>query len=355
MKRLNALREIMEQQKVEAILITGLENRRYITGFTGSSGVALITEKEAKLVTDFRYIEQANTEASHFEIVKHTGPMTEEVAKQVKQLGIKTLAFERDHLTYALYELYKKEVEATLVPVHGLVEKLRLIKDKEEIKIIKEAAKIADASFNHILSFIQPGVKEIDIATELEYFMRKSGATSSSFDTIVASGVRSSLPHGVASEKIIENGDFVTLDFGAYYKGYCSDMTRTVAVGFIDSKLQEIYEIVLEAQKRGIEGIKSGITGKEADAFTRDYIDSKGYGDYFGHSTGHGIGLEIHEGPALSIRSDVILQPGMVVTCEPGIYLEGIGGVRIEDDVIITEEGNEVITQANKELIVLPS
>lgn len=353
MDRLQALRTEMDKKGIEALLITGIENRRYVTGFTGSSGVAFVTDQHALLITDFRYIEQATVQAPSFEIVKHTGPMTEEVAKQVQRLAVKKVAFERDHMTYALYEMYQKVLPTELVPVHGLVENLRLIKDSEEIKIIKEAAKIADASFHHILTFIRPGIKEIDIATELEYVMRKQGASSSSFDTIVASGIRSSLPHGVASHKTIEHGDMITLDFGAYYQGYCSDITRTIAVGSVNPKLQEIYHIVLEAQIKGIEGIKPGITGKEADAMTRDYITSKGYGENFGHSTGHGIGLEIHEGPALSVRSDIILQPGMVVTCEPGIYVEGLGGVRIEDDLLITDQGNEVLTKAPKELIIL--
>ena len=193
----------------------------------------------------------------------------------------------------------------------------------------------------------------MEVANELEFFMRKQGAASSSFDIIVASGYRSALPHGVATDKVIEKGELVTLDFGAYYKGYCSDITRTVAVGEISDELKTIYDIVLEAQLRGMEGIKPGMTGKEADALTRDYITEKGYGEYFGHSTGHGIGLEIHEGPALSVRSDVVLEPGMVVTVEPGIYIAGLGGVRIEDDTVVTENGNESLTHSPKELIIL--
>jgi Xaa-Pro aminopeptidase len=183
--------------------------------------------------------------------------------------------------------------------------------------------------------------------------MRKRGATSSSFDIIVASGTRSALPHGVASEKVIESGDFVTLDFGAYYKGYVSDITRTVAVGEPDAKLKEIYNIVLQAQLLGMEGIKPGMTGKEADALTRNHISSHGYGEYFGHSTGHGIGLEVHEGPALSVKSNLVLEEGMIVTVEPGIYIPGLGGVRIEDDTIITKDGNESLTYSTKELIIL--
>jgi Xaa-Pro aminopeptidase len=183
--------------------------------------------------------------------------------------------------------------------------------------------------------------------------MRKNGAISSSFDIIVASGYRSALPHGVASDKVIEKGDFVTLDFGAYYKGYCSDITRTFAVGEPSDELKKIYSTVLKAQLRGMNGIKPGMTGKEADALTRDYIKEQGYGEYFGHSTGHGLGMEVHEGPALSFRSDTALEQGMVVTVEPGIYVAGLGGVRIEDDIVITETGNESLTHSPKELIIL--
>ena len=194
---------------------------------------------------------------------------------------------------------------------------------------------------------------ELQVSNELEFFMRKRGATSSSFDTIVASGVRSALPHGVASDKVIEVGDFVTLDFGAIYNGYISDTTRTVAVGEPSEQLKEIYQVVLDSQLLALEKVKPGMTGKEADAIARDYIASKGYGEAFGHSLGHGIGLEVHEGPGLSFRSDVVLEPGMVITIEPGIYLPNIGGVRIEDDALVTENGLEKLTHSTKELLIL--
>ena len=239
------------------------------------------------------------------------------------------------------------------MPTSGIVEKLRLIKTDDEISILKDAVKIADDAFQHILGYIKPGVKEIDVSNELEFFMRKQGATSSSFDIIVASGYRSALPHGVASEKEIQSGELVTLDFGALYKGYCSDITRTVAVGEISDELKEIYDTVLQAQLKGMEGIKAGITGKEADALTRDYIKEKGYGEYFGHSTGHGLGLDVHEGPGLSFRSEVPLEERMVVTVEPGIYVPNVGGCRIEDDTIVTTTGNERLSQSTKELITL--
>ncbi|MDP4085622.1 MAG: Xaa-Pro peptidase family protein [Bacillota bacterium] len=353
MEKLKKLRSDFSNAGIDGLLITSPYNRRYIAGFTGSSGVVLISNDQAQFITDFRYIEQATKQCQGFEIVKHNGIIPEEVALQVKKLGITKLGFEANDLTFTSFKAYEKEAEAELVPISGLIEKLRLIKTEREIKILKEAADIADAAFKHILDFIAPGKTELEVANELEFFMRKAGATSSSFDTIVASGVRSALPHGVASEKVIEKGDMVTLDYGAYYKGYVSDITRTVAVGEPNARLKEIYNIVYEAQLLGMEGFKPGMTGKEADALTRDYITEKGYGEYFGHSTGHGIGLEVHEGPALSSRSDIVLQPGMIVTCEPGIYIPGLGGIRIEDDTMITADGNEAFTHSTKELIIL--
>lgn len=353
MDKLQKVREGLEKLGLDGILITSDYNRRYISNFTGSSGVVLIGLNDVQFITDFRYVEQAKKQCVGFEVVKHTGSIPEEVAEQVKKLGIKKLGFEQDHVTYSSHKAFNEAVQAELVPVSGLLEKIRLIKTDAEIKILKVAADIADAAYKHILEFIRPGISELDVSNELEFFMRKAGATSSSFDIIVASGKRSALPHGVATDKIIEKGDFVTLDYGAYYNGYVSDITRTLAVGEPEAKLKEIYEIVYEAQRLGMEGIKPGMTGKEADALTRDYISEKGYGEYFGHSTGHGIGLEVHEGPALSYKSDTKLEPGMIVTVEPGIYIPELGGVRIEDDTIITKDGNETLTHSTKELIIL--
>lgn len=353
MEKLERLRASLEKVNVDALLITNTYNRRYMTGFTGSAGVVLISKSEAKFITDFRYVEQAQKQCEGYEIIQHVGTIQEEVAKQAKQMRVQKLGFEQDHLSFAAYKSYEKVFEGEFVPLSGLIENLRLIKTNSEIKILKEAAQIADAAFKHILEFIKPGLTELEVSNELEFFMRKQGATSSSFDIIVASGYRSALPHGVASDKVIEKGDFVTMDYGAYFNGYVSDITRTIAVGEPSDELKKIYNIVLEAQLRGMAGIKAGMTGKEADALTRNYIEEKGYGSYFGHSTGHGIGLEVHEGPALSYKSDTVLEPGMIVTVEPGIYLPGVGGVRIEDDTIVTAEGNESLTHSPKELIIL--
>lgn len=353
MVKLERLRSDFAKLGIDGMLITSGYNRRYLTNFTGSAGVVLISAEKAQFITDFRYMQQAAKQCEGFEIVQHTGTIYEEVSAQVKHLGISKLGFEQDHVTFSTYKTYEKAVAAELVPVSGAIEKLRLIKTDAEINILKVAADIADAAFKHILDFIRPGKTELEVSNELEFFMRKAGATSSSFDIIVASGLRSAFPHGVASEKVIETGDFVTLDFGAYYNGYISDITRTVSVGEPDAKLREIYDVVLEAQLRGMAGIKPGMTGKEADALTRNLIVEKGYGEYFGHSTGHGIGLEVHEGPALSVKSEIVLEPGMIVTVEPGIYIPGLGGVRIEDDTLITLDHNETLSHSTKELIIL--
>lgn len=353
MDRLNRVREKLKDLAVDGILITSDKNRRYITDFTGTAGIAIISLTGAKFITDFRYVEQANNQINNFDIVQHKGPIHEEVARQVKELEIKKLGFEQDYLTFGTYKLYENELGVEMIPVSGVIEKLRLIKTAKELQILKEAAKIADAAFDHIIQFIKPGLTELEVSNELEFYMRKKGASSSSFDTIVASGYRSALPHGVASEKVIATGELVTLDFGAYYQGYCSDITRTIAVGEPSDELKNIYNIVLGAQLSGMNGIKPGMTGKQADALTRDYIIAKGYGDYFGHSTGHGIGLDVHEGPTLSLKSETILEPGMVVTVEPGIYIQGLGGVRIEDDIVITNDGNVSLTYSTKELLIV--
>jgi len=353
-QKLTLLRDKMKTQNLDGFLVTNPYNRRYLSGFTGTSGNLLITATSAELITDFRYVEQAREQAPDFAIVRHERDILECVGEQVQKMNIKRLAFEQDDVTFAVYQKLSVLLEGVeLVPVQGIIEELRLVKTAEEIKVLKEAAAVADKAFAHILNFIKPGVTERQVANELEFMMRSLGATSSSFDTIVASGPRSALPHGVATDKKIQSGELVTLDFGAYYQGYCSDITRTIAVGKPDPKLEEIYAIVLKAQLNGIQKIKPGMSGKEADALTRDIIGEAGYAQYFGHGTGHGIGLEIHEGPTLSPRGEKILQPGMVVTVEPGIYLPGVGGVRIEDDVVITEQGCEVITSSPKEFIIL--
>ncbi|MGE6629353.1 M24 family metallopeptidase [Bacillus sp. NPDC077027] len=352
--KLDKLRKLLADLEIDGLVITSSFNLQYMTGFTGSSGLAVVSKDRATFITDFRYTEQAKDQVKGYDITQHKGSIVETAAQTAKDFGVKRLGFEQNHMTFAVYEQYREKMSGIeLVPVSDSVEKLRLIKSSEEIKILEEAAKIADRAFDHILTYIKPGLTEISVMNELEFFMRKEGAEGSSFDMIVASGVRSSLPHGRASEKVIESGDMVTLDFGAYFKGYCSDMTRTIAVGQPSDKMKEIYHIVLEAEIAGVDQIKPGLTGREADRITRDIIEKYGYGQYFGHSTGHGLGMEVHEAPSLSSRSDTVLEEGMVVTVEPGIYLPDVGGVRIEDDIVLTADGNKRLTHSPKELIIL--
>lgn len=353
-ERVNGLRQKMKEKEIDAFLVTSPYNLRYLTNFTGTTGLAVITLEKAYFVTDFRYTEQAAAQCKGYEIVRNTGHIFEEVAKISRQDAFNVLAFEEDHVSFANYTLLQDMLDETpLEPVSGMIEALREVKDAEEIAITRKACEIADLGFRHVLDTIKPGMTEIEVANDLDFFMRSLGATSVSFDTIVASGLRSAMPHGVASEKVIEQGDLITLDFGCYYKGYVSDMTRTFAIGDPGDKLKEIYKIVLEAQLKVIEAAKPGITGIALDAVARDHIASFGYGEAFGHTTGHGIGLEIHEGPAVSFRSDKAFVPGNLITDEPGIYLPGVGGVRIEDDLLITETGNEVLTRSPKDLIIL--
>lgn len=350
MDKLEELQKELNNRELDALLITSPVNRRYITGFTGTEGIVLIGRNTKKFITDFRYMDQANEQIKDFDIIEHKAGMLKTVQAELKRAKIETLGFEKSDVTYGLFEQFEKELKVGLQPTDGLIESLRLLKNPEEIEILQYAAKIADNAFEHIKSFIKPGVREIEISNELEFFMRKLGATSSSFDIIVASGIRSSLPHGVASNKKIETGELVTMDFGALYNGYCSDITRTVAVGEISNELETIYDTVLTAQKKGVEGIKPGMTGREADALTRNHIVEEGFGGYFGHSTGHGLGMDVHESPALSPKSETVLKSGMVVTVEPGIYVPNLGGCRIEDDILITKDGNIRLTTCSKEL-----
>lgn len=353
MSRLSKIQAVLKEEGMDAILVTSPYNLRYVSNFTGTTGMALITQDQGFFITDFRYTKQAADQAKGFEVVRNNGPIFDEVKKLVESKEITQLGFEDAYVSFRSYDELESMLDCDLIPSSGIIEEFREIKDESEIAIIKKACEIADAGFKYILDFIKPGISEIEIANKLDFHMRELGATGVSFETIVASGYRSAMPHGVASDKLIEQGDFVTLDFGCYYNGYVSDMTRTVSVGEPLPQLKEIYDIVLEAQLKVLEEAKAGMTGIEVDSVARDLISSYGYGDYFGHSNGHGIGLEIHEGPNTSQKASKKLVPGNVITNEPGIYLDGIGGVRIEDDLIITETGNKILTHSTKELIIL--
>lgn len=353
-RRVVRLRKAMQDQNLEAILITNRVNRRYMTGFTGSAGYVVITLEKAYFLTDFRYMEQAADQVSGFEIIQHAPRVMDTVKEICANHQVARLAFEQNDVSFGTYTTYASQLKPVeLVPTSGLVEDLRNYKDDDELATMQKAADLADQTFSHILTFLKPGISEKDVALEMEFFMRKHGATSSSFDTIVASGERSALPHGVASDRVIQGNEFIKFDFGALLDGYCSDLTRTIVLGTPTAKHREIYDIVLESQLHALEHIRPGMTGHEADALTRDIITRYGYGDYFGHSTGHGLGMEVHESLRVAKSSDTILKPGMVVTVEPGIYLPGFGGVRIEDDIVITEDGIKILTQSTKDFITL--
>ena len=353
MERIRKVRKKLKDNGIDALLVTNLYNLRYLTNFTGTTGLALITEDKAYFVTDFRYTEQATEEAVDFEIVKNEGLIYEEVARLVKQDQIKKLGFEETDISYAIYKQLEELVKTELVAVSGLVEKIREVKSEEEIEIIRKAVEITEKAYDYILGFVKVGVTEIEVANKLDFYMRNLGATGVSFDTIVASGFRSAMPHGVASDKKIEEGDMVTIDFGCLYNGYVSDMTRTFAVGDPGEEMKKIYEIVYQANKKVTEAARVGVTGAELDAIARDYITEHGYGDQFGHTTGHGIGLEVHEGPSISYRNTNPLVENNVITNEPGIYIPGLGGVRIEDDLVIKENGNQNLMTSSKKLIIL--
>jgi Xaa-Pro aminopeptidase len=352
--RVNQLREELRRREVPAALIMHPENVGYLSGFTGSTAALLITADRALFITDSRYTLQAGRECPGFElaITQGSGQYADRIAEEAGKLGVQEVAVEADYLTLAQFEQISKKLEQLeLKPLADLVAPLRRVKDREELDRIRAACALVDRAFDYLLTLVKPGVSERDVAIELEYWMKKHGSEKEAFDSIVASGVRSALPHGRASEKLIEAGDLVTFDFGARVGGYVSDLTRTVVVGRFTEKQREVYDTVLQAQEAAIAAIRPGANGKDVDQVARDLIAAAGYGDHFGHGLGHGIGRTVHDHVALSQRSELTLAPGMVVTVEPGIYIEGWGGVRIEDDVLVTENGREVLTHAPKHLI----
>jgi Xaa-Pro aminopeptidase len=356
-KRVELLRRKLAEKDAEAMLVTQPENRRYLSGFTGSTGFLLVGLEKLFLLTDFRYLEQATQECPGWFVYEVKSSAFEALAELSLQLNISGLAFEDEHLTYKQFSELREKLpgKVKVLPSSGLVEELRMVKETPEIENLSKAVELADRAFKHILDFIRPGVKERDIAFELEFFMRRQGAAKISFDTIVASGPRGAMPHGVASEKAFEYGELVTFDFGCEYEDYFSDLTRTVSLGPPDREQEKIYAIVLEAQEAGLSYLKAGVKASEVDGVVREVISKHGYLEYFRHSTGHGVGLNVHEAPRLSRNDSTLLQPGMVVTVEPGIYIPGWGGVRIEDMAVVQEQGCSRLTQAPKDRLIVCS
>ncbi|WP_018750645.1 M24 family metallopeptidase [Paenibacillus sanguinis] len=356
MERITRLLDKMKEEGLPALYVSNPKNVRYLCGFTGEDSCLLLTPDMVFFITDSRYVEQAAEELdSRIQRICWTRSLPDEAAELVRKQGIAEIGFEGGHLSYSDGELFRTVVPAKTRVVDGWIEELRAVKDESEIRKIVEAVKIADQTFMHILNFIRPGVSEKQVANEMEYFMKKIGSEKTSFETIVASGVRSSYPHGEASDKIIELGDTVILDFGATYQGYVSDITRTIAVGEPNPKLTEIYGWVLEAGQAGIGAIRGGMKSKELDAIIRNPLIREQVNEYFNHGAGHSIGLDIHEAPYISYRSDYEFREHAVMTIEPGLYLPGIGGIRIEDDVLVGKEISRVLTKSPKQdFIVLP-
>ena len=351
--RVKKVQRKLKEENLDALLVTTLTNVRYLSGYSGSNGLMVITPDRSFFLTDFRYWEQAKKEVKDSKIIFGERDLFDDLPKlEILKSRRAKLGFESENLNCSLYRRLKTLLPQVLfVPAEKFVESLMVTKDQEELKKIKKAVAITDMVFSQILTFVQPGITELDLAAEIEYMMKKNGADNPAFDTIVASGPRSALPHGKASGKKIKQGEFVTFDMGALVEGYCADLTRTVVVGKAKPRQKKIYDVVLKAQKKAIRSARAGLECKKLDKIARDIIKKAGLGKYFGHGLGHGIGLLVHALPRVSSKSDEVLMPGMVVTIEPGVYIPKWGGVRIEDDVLITRKGCEVLTQSPKNLL----
>ncbi len=339
----------------DCVIITSDINRRYFTGMKSSAGTLLVFSSAAYLIIDFRYIEKARKIVDNCEVILQD-KLYDQINDLLRKHDAKTALIESENCTVSQAELLSEKLNSEVISdskLSSVVNQIRRFKSNEEIAKIKSAQKIAENGFEHMLNFIKAGKTEREIQLELDYFMLKNGAEALSFDTIAISGKNTSLPHGVPTDKIVENGDFVLMDFGAVVDGYHSDMTRTVCVGQPSDEMKSVYDIVLNAQMKALASAKAGIICCELDSVARDYIKNAGYGNDFGHSLGHGVGVEIHEAPTVSQNCSEILRDGMIVTVEPGIYLADKFGVRIEDFVVIRENGIENLTCAAKELIIL--
>lgn len=347
------LENIRKAKEMDAILITDQYNMRYIAGYRGE-GMLFYTAYNKYILTDSRYTEQVEKECEGYECVDIESVGYGKTLSKLISRDIRKLGFENNSISYKVYAGLKNCLtDISFMELDEEIDKLRMIKDDEEIENLRTAEGIGDAAFSHILKYLKPGISEKDIALELEYFMKRNGAEGLSFDTIAASGKNSSMPHAIPTDKTIENGDFITMDFGCIYQGYCSDMTRTVGIGKLSSMQESVYDIVLKAQLAAMKAIKPGMRCNEIDKIARNIIRDAGYGNCFGHGLGHSVGLFIHENPSFSPKCNTVLESGMVITVEPGIYLPGQFGVRIEDLIVVTESGYMNLTASEKNLIVL--
>lgn len=354
MEHIKGIQALMKTSGLDALLLTDPISCRYATGFYFTDGAVLVTPEKSWLLTDSRYTEAASQQVRESEVRKFTTghPLSELVGTLLG--GFRgTLAAEADRMSHAEWARWEQELRCTLHPAGALLNELRRSKDKDELHSMIEAQRIAEKALDDVLGILRPGLTEKEVAAELTYRMLRYGGEENSFDPIVVTGAKSSMPHGVPGDNVIQDGDFVTMDFGTKKDGYCSDMTRTVAVGHATEEMKKVYGIVLEAQLAGIAASRAGIPGRDIDAAARRVIEEAGYGEYFGHSYGHSLGLEIHESPSARPTENTLMPVGAVVSAEPGIYLPGRFGVRIEDVVILEENGCTNITKAPKELLIL--
>jgi Xaa-Pro aminopeptidase len=355
MNNYQRVHKILQTKSLDAVLVSNGNNMRYISGFAGATGYLYISAKRHAVITDFRYTIQAEMEAPGYEIITiGNGGYEETINDILRTEHIERLGFEAEDMLYASYQKLKDKLSVReLIPVGDDITRLRRIKTEKELEYIKKAEEIGDQVFTEILTFIKPGLTELAVAARLEYLLKVKGGQQTSFPAIVASGVNSSMPHAVPTQKKLEKGDFLTMDFGCVYQGYCSDMTRTIVIGKASEKQKQVYDTVLRAQKETLNFIKAGYQGKTIDKKARDIIYQAGYEGCFGHGLGHSVGLFIHEEPRLSPLEEEVILAGMTETVEPGIYIKGFGGVRIEDLVVATENGCENFTHSEKKLIEL--
>ena len=355
MKNIEKYQSLLASGEVDALLLTSEYNRLYAAQYGVAEGVAVVTKEGAYYFTDSRYIEAAENNLPGF-TVRMTHPGSSEVERINEVIGehtIKKLGFEENDMTYGDYLRYNEALHAVLVPMQAKIDAFRATKESWEIELMRKAQAITDQTFSELCKIIQAGMTEKELEAELLYRLYKHGAEGPSFDPIVVSGPNTSLPHGVPGERKLDFGDFITMDFGCIYGGYCSDMTRTVALGFVSEEMDKVYKTVLKAQLAGIAATKAGVAGRDIDGAARKVIADAGYGDYFGHGYGHSLGILIHEAPNANTRNDQPMPAGAVVSAEPGIYLPGKFGVRIEDMAAITETGCENLTKSLKSLTIL--
>lgn len=351
-KRLDKLRHLLKEQQLDAILISKAENIYYLSGFTGGEdGRLLVNNRQAYILTDSRYFEQVQTECAGWTLVEERPGTLSALSSLCEAVG--RFGFEAHHLSYQQFRSLDESLSSELIPVDNLVEGLRAIKDPLEIECLRQASRVNDEVFQEILASLKPGLSEEAIARKICFLLREKGCTKESFDTIVLAGENCALPHGRPGPRILKDGDMLTLDFGGFYRHYSGDMTRTVAIGQASSRLHEMYSLVLLAQESALNQVKAGATARQVDRAAREVFRQAGMEKYFIHSTGHGLGLEVHENPSLSQRSEAALSENMVVTVEPGLYIPGWGGIRIEDVVLVKHHGCEIITRSEKGLLIV--